>query len=116
MRLFAAIVMPLGLMAFAAMASPAAAGPLLVATGNLADCGFAAAAGDSWMVDTGGNVSGGYAPAGSGCRTTERRAAAVVTPRVQAAVVSETATWVMLIGGFGLVGIGMRGRRRGFAT
>ena len=111
MRLFAAIVMPLGLMALAAMTSPAAAGTLLIAQGSHADCGFAASTGDSWMTDAGGNAAGSE-PSGPGCRTTERRAAIEVTPRVQVAVVFETATWVMMIGGFGLVGIGMRGRRR----
>ncbi len=117
MRLFTMLLVPAGLMSVGAMTSSASAGTMMVATNDPADCGFAAFPGDVWIGSSNhsSDASGESTAANPNCRSAEHRIAAAAPVGQTVAMVSETTTWIMMIGGFGLVGIGLRGRPRGFA-
>ncbi|QYE33662.1 hypothetical protein KZX46_12410 [Polymorphobacter sp. PAMC 29334] len=117
MRLFTMFVIPAGLLALATIAASASAGTMMVATNDRADCGFAAFPGDVWIgnANHSSTATRESTAANPSCRSAEHHIAAASAAGHSVAMVSETATWVMMIGGFGLVGIGLRGRPRGFA-
>lgn len=109
--------MLVGLISLAAMTSgamtSATAGTLLAAASNSATCGAVTPTGNGWPTPT---ANGGQAVAsGSTCSTVDSQDVAIGAPSASVAMVSETATWLMMIGGFALLGVGMRGRRSNFA-
>jgi disulfide bond formation protein DsbB len=117
MRMLTILLVLVGLMSLAAMTSGvmagANAGTLLAAAGNTPTCGAAAPTGDGWP----SAATGSEAIAGrSGCRTVDRHVVVLGPPSTSVAMVSETATWLMMIGGFALLGVGLRGRRTNFAA
>lgn len=122
MRLFTTLLIPAALVSLGSVPSIAVAGTMLAASSARGDCGFAASTGDSWMGhSTGSSPAGGAAtggeptPGGSGCRTAGHRVAVDATPRPSAAMVPDSSTWMMMIGGFVLIGLGMRDRKRTFS-
>nr|WP_295664211.1 PEPxxWA-CTERM sorting domain-containing protein [Polymorphobacter sp.] len=88
------------------------AGTLLAAAGNTANCGAAPTGNGRPSAAPGSDATGG----GSGCRTVDRHVVALGAPSTSVAMVSEPATWLMMIGGFALLGFGLRGRRSNFAV
>ncbi|MGI4881025.1 MAG: hypothetical protein ACRYG4_26490 [Janthinobacterium lividum] len=122
MRMLTILLVLVGLISLAALTSGtmtgANAGTLLAAASNTATCGAATPARNGWPATASGGATGGDAiVSGTACRTADRHVVtAVDVPSTSVAMVSETATWLMMIGGFALLGVGMRGRRGNFAA
>lgn len=120
MRILTIFLVLVGLISLAAMTSgtmtSANAGTLLAAASNSATCGAVTPTGNGWPAAAPTATNGGETTASnSACRPVDRHVVAIGAPSTSVAMVSETATWLMMIGGFALLGVGMRGRRSNFA-